>query len=353
MIRGRQQRIFAALAAVLTAVLVGLLVVLFGLMQRQEVKPSEPQAGLRAEIVVSGPAEGDHPLFDRPLGAAFGKDGRVYVADTGNNRIVVFGADGTYLSSFGRFGVAKPASGSTATWTKGELNAPVAVDTDTDGNVYVADFYNDSISVFDAEGEFLRRFPDPTKPVGKGSSGQGGGGIAVTDVAVLGDRVLATDTYQVFEFTRDGRFVRQFGRPGTGPADLDHPNGIAIDRSGRIYVADSNNQRVAAFDAAGVPLWRLGVPAADFTRGARPFNVPRGVAIMPDGDVIVVDALDHVLVRLSADGKQVARYGQRGVAPGELNFPNSIDVDGDRLLVADKENNRVQVLRLETIRNQQ
>ena len=51
-------------------------------------------------------------------------------------------------------------------------------------------------------------------------------------------------------------------------------------------------------------------------------------------------------MRLSAAGKLIGRYGQRGVAPGEFNFPNDVDAAGSRLVVADKENNRVQVVEL-------
>ena len=154
--------------------------------------------------------------------------------------------------------------------------------------------------MFDPDGAFLRRFPDPTKPVGKGSSGQDGLGIAVTSVAVLGGKVYATDTYQVFVFTTEGKLLEQFGKPGRGPGDLDHPNGVAIAPDGTIYVSDSNHARVTAFTASGTPVWNAGrIPAGMNDTSPAAFDLPRGLAVNPDGTVVVVDVFGFDLIRLS------------------------------------------------------
>lgn len=342
------RRTFLIVALVLAAALVAMIgYLLLSSSQPATKRLGGPVAGLEPLAVLIGPGRGSKPLFDRPLDAAWGKDGRIYVADSGNNRIVVFSADGTFIREFGSFGVAKPAPGAKATWHPGDLNFPIGIDADAAGNVYVADFYNDSVSVYDPNGKFQFRFPDPAKPVGKGSSGQGGGGIAVTDVEVAGDKVYATDTWQVTVFSKEGRLLRQFGKPGTGRGDMDHPNGVAAAKDGTIYVADSNNNRLSAYTPSGAPLWELGSPIVDLAKKVdRPLNIPRDVTVLANGDVLVVDALDQSLSRVSSAGKLLARYGARGTDPGALNFPNSVDAKGDRVLVADKENNRVQVLAL-------
>jgi hypothetical protein len=77
-----------------------------------------------------------------------------------------------------------------------------------------------------------------------------------------------------------------------------------------------------------------------------PFGLPRGLTVLPDGTVLVVDAFEFELVRISEDGEEIARFGARGVEPAEFNFPNGIDSASDRVGVADKENDRIQILEL-------
>ena len=228
----------------------------------------------------------------------------------------------------------------------GDYPTDVAVDA-RNGDVYVADFYNDSISAFNSEGVFLRRFPDPSKPTGRGSSGSGGGGIAVTALAVQNGKVYATDQYQIFVFRTDGTLVKQFGLPGLDPGRLDHPNGIAVDVRGNVYVSDSNHNRVTAYDASGKVLWTAGSKISDLnTETQNPFVLPRGLAILRDGSILVADPLGQQLVEIDERGKIVATFGVRGSEAGQLNFPNDVSVRNDLILIADRENDRVQVVRL-------
>jgi DNA-binding beta-propeller fold protein YncE len=284
------------------------------------------------------------------MGVAWSQDGtRMYVADARNNRICVFDDKGKPVMEFGGLGVAKPLEGAARTWDPGELSYPVDVAVDEEGQVYVADFYNDSVSVFDDKGGFVRRFPDPYKPTGRGSSGSDGGGIAVTSVAVRGDRVYATDTYQVFVFDKNGGLIEQFGKPGMGPDGLDHPGGIAVDRDGKIYVSDSNHNRVIAYTPEGRPLWVTGRPVSGLkSQTENPFVLPRGLTITSDGSIIVADPLAQQLVKLDEDGKVVAQYGVRGTSEGQLNFPMDVASNSDLLLVADRQNERAQVVKLST-----
>ena len=343
------RRAFGLLAIVLALILVGLVAYLFWFVGRPESLADLPVVqGVEPVWQVFGPGEGDIPLFDRPMGVAVGEGDRVYVTDSGNNRVCMFDASGRYLGQFGSLGIAKPAAGYEATYVAGSLNYPVGIDTDDDGNVYVASFYNDSIEVFDAEGNPLRRFPDPALSVGRGSSGYGGTGIAVTDVAVSGDRVYALDAYQVFVFTTDGEYVEQWGKPGTSPGDLDHPNGIAVSDDGQaIYVSDSNHSRVTAFSTDGAVLWQVGdISGGISDKESGAFELPRGLAVMSDGSVLVTDTFAFGLVRISAEGDVVATYGERGVDPGQFNFANDVEALRSFVVVADKENGRIQVVRL-------
>lgn len=344
------RKAFALLAAVLAALLLALLlyIMLFltdtGLVEM--FGEGERPFGIDPILAIEGPGTGEHPKFDRPLGVAFGVDDRIYVSDSGNNRVCVFASDGEFLFEFGEFGVLKPAPGIDSTWEEGRFNFPVGIDCDEEGNVYVADFRNDQIQVFDPEGVFLRSFPDPFEQTGKGSSGYGGG-LAVTDVFAQDGKVYATDQYQIFVFDTEGNVLLQFGRPGTEAGDLDHPNGVTAGEDGTIYVSDSNHNRITAFDSEGEPIWNLGrIPEGVSDTAARDFGLPRGLTVLEDGVLLVVDAFDFDLVRVSADGEILTRHGERGVELGQFNFPNDVDSSGSLVLVADKENDRVQLLEL-------
>ena len=342
------RRTLVAVAVVLGIVLVALLVYLLWFLGRPRTLTSmTPHQGVQPIWEVYGPGEGASPLFGRPMGMAVGSRNRIYVTDATNNRVCVFDSAGRFLFEFGGLGIAKPAAGGKNTYAPGLLNYPVGIDTDDEGNVYVASFYNDSIEVFDADGEPLRRFPDPGSQTGKGGSGTGGTGIAVTDVAVFGDRVYATDAYQVFVFSRTGEVLDQWGRPGSPDADFDHPNGIAVGDDGTVYVADSNHNRVTALLPDGTVLWQTGTASAGIGDHAlREFELPRGLTVMADRSIIVCDAFGFELVRISPDGEILARYGERGVEPAQFNFVNDVEILRSFLVVADKENSRIQMVRL-------
>lgn len=342
------RQVFSILALVLAIILVALVAyIVFVMGANPDDLASAPQKGIISVLTIDGPGTGENPDFSGPQGVAFAPDGRIYVADTGNNRVCVFDENGRFLFEFGGFGVAKPAPGVMATWKPGLMNMPTGIDVDENGEVYVADFKNDQIQVFDSEGKFLRRFPDPLMRVGRGGSGFGGTGIAVTGVEVMDGLVYATDAYQVVVFTTKGEFVRQFGRPGTGWGDLDRPNGLGVTRDGLIVVADSNNNRVQALTGDGVPQWVTGEPIVVLDeRVDNEFGLPRDVAITRDGSILVIDTFEFEIVELDRMGNVVNRSGERGISPGQFNFPDAIDALGERVLIADRGNHRVQVVEI-------
>lgn len=337
--------------AVVLAIVIAILFIYLLLLDRPGLveQGGDETGGLKPLLTISGPGVGEFPLFDRPQHVAYAPDGRIYVSDTDNNRIVVFSGGGRFLYEFGEHGIAKPLPGGVNNWEEGRFNFPLGIDVDGNGDVYVADFRNDQIQVFDSEGEFIRRFPDPQEVVGKGASGQEGLGIAVTDIAVHEGKVYALDSYQVVVFSTDGELLTQFGMPGTQPGGIDRPNGIAIAEDGTIIVSDSNHNRVNAYSEDGELLWEQGEPVTTvLEKVEHVFGLPRGVTVLESGSILVVDTFEHQLVMLDESGSVVRRYGFRGTEPGQFNFPNGTDSLNERIIVADKENNRVQVLELLT-----
>jgi DNA-binding beta-propeller fold protein YncE len=302
---------------------------------------------IRFLFAVYGPGQGDQPNFNRPLAVATDGGGNIFVADTGNSRICKFNDRGRFQWMTGGFGVAKPAAGAQATWKPGYFNFPYGLDVDDAGNVYVADLDNNFISVLDATGKYVRRFPEPYAMVGKGSSGEGGG-ISGTALEVKGSDVYVADKWQVIKFGTNGKFKLQFGMPGRGPGQMERPNGVTVADDGTIYVSDSNNQRLQAYTAAGKFKWQQGAPAQgvqDFK--SRQFGLPRGIDIGPDKNIYMADTFHFTIQVYSPEGKQLAEVGTRGTGDGEFNFPNDVAVRGDGVIyIADRANNRVQAIRI-------
>jgi DNA-binding beta-propeller fold protein YncE len=112
-----------------------------------------------------------------------------------------------------------------------------------------------------------------------------------------------------------------------------------------VYVSDSLNRRVIAYGLDGEPRWSLGRPDVEGTIRSF-FGLPRGVAVIEEG-ILVSDAFHHTIYLLDREGELLGTYGTRGVIDGALNFPEGVAVAPDGLVyVADRENNRVQVLRI-------
>ena len=188
----------------------------------------------------------------------------------------------------------------------------------------------------------------------------------VADVAVDGaDRVhlLTRHPSGVFVFEADGRLVTSWGS-----GDLSaRPHGITIGLDGRVYVVDEDDHTVRIFTSAGRLLDVLGssgrpsATGADWSipdfksrigsiaRGGPPFNHPTKLAVAPSGDLYVADGYANARVhRFSAAGEVQLSWGEPGTGPGQFHVPHSLLVTADeKLLVADRENDRIQVFSLE------
>jgi len=254
--------------------------------------------------------------FNLPGGIAAASDNTVYVADTGNHRIV--GPSGPW---------GKKGTGT------GEFNSPRGVGVARNGNVYVADMNNNRIQYFTARGSFLGW---------RGSEGTAAGQfINPTDVAVdLGGYVFVADrgNRRIQYFTANGSFVASWGHEGGGGGNFD-PYGVAVAAGRKIYVSDCNNHWMRRLLPGNG--WGTRGP------GKGQFEYPHDLALAPDGDVYVADCGNHRIQYFAANGSFRGMWGSQGEQPGEFDSPHDVTItpNGKRAFFADTENHRVQYYR--------
>ncbi|HSY41453.1 MAG TPA: hypothetical protein VLA79_18070, partial [Polyangia bacterium] len=259
--------------------------------------------------------------------AAVDAAGRLYVADTGNERIVAFTGAGRGLRAFGTPGI-----------TPGQLIAPLAVTADRAGQVLVAETYGSRspVYLFDDALRYRTRFE------------RGGGAIigshwfGPSAAAFARDgSIWITDPRNdiVRHLGLRGEFLGSVGDPAGAPSSLLDPQSVAVAPpgaayAGDVYVADSGHGHIARFAGDGRPLGTL---------GSGLLHEPLAVAVAPSGDLYVADAGDDRVLELSPAGAQLAAWGGAGSAPGRFEEPAGIAVDAaGHVFVADRGSGRVQ-----------
>jgi DNA-binding beta-propeller fold protein YncE len=141
-------------------------------------------------------------------------------------------------------------------------------------------------------------------------------------------------------FDKDGNFLSKWGKPGAGNGELNKPAGLAIG-NGTIYVTDSGNHRVQSFTLDGKYLGHFG----SFGSGQGQFNLPWGIGLGPDDTVYVADWRNDRIQKFTTDGRWQASFGSSGSGVGQFNRPSGVTVDKDgEIYVADRQNDRVQIL---------
>ena len=191
---------------------------------------------------------------------------------------------------------------------------------------------------------------------------------AITHRDVAGVAVDAADNvylftrfdHQVLVYTPEGKFLRAWG---TGTFTNAH--NIKIGPDGAVYCVDNGDHSVRKFTPEGELLLTLGVPGTPSQTGYRtdlpvrihnvetvarpagPFNGCTDIAIGPAGDIFVSDGYGNCRVHhFSASGKLLKSWGEIGDGPGQFRLPHGICLAPDgRLLVADRENDRIQIFR--------
>ncbi len=291
------------------------------------------------------------PLFT-PRSVAIGPGGIRVLADTGNHRIVVLDANGQLIRTFGSYcNLGDPANtpcqdpdgNGLLQLGDGQFYEPWGVAVDPQGQIYVADTWNGRIQVFDAEGNFLRKwgqFATTDGDLGDAYALFGPRGLAID---LDGNLVVAdTGNKRILVYTPDGEALRQIGGGGVVAGRFDEPTDVAVDpTNGTILVADAWNQRIQRFSSElefqgeyPVPGWT----GRDIYQ--KPF-----LDVGADGVIYVGDPASGQIIAFNGDGSVKYVFGGIGETLNRIGLPNGLaaDLAAQQLLVADGGNNRVMV----------
>jgi hypothetical protein len=252
--------------------------------------------------------------------------GNIWVFHRSEPTILEFDPSGKLIKSFGT-GMFAQAHGMTI---------------DRDGNIWVTDAQNK-----DGKGQQVFKL----SPEGKVLMTLGKAGVAKegpdtfngpTDVVVapngdifVSDGHVANANGRIVKFSKDGKFIKAWGKKGSGPGEMDVPHSIAMDSRGRLFLADRANSRIQIFDQDGkfIDQWPQ-------------FGEPSGLAIVNDilyvtdsksdgpGGKVNPPYIRGFRIGSAKDGKVTAMIPYSG--PGD---PDKVNNEGAEGIAADAKGN--------------
>jgi DNA-binding beta-propeller fold protein YncE len=234
--------------------------------------------------------------FKALIGIAIDDADRLFVTDSGFQRVFVFDANHKFQASFGAEHLTRPSG--------------VAVD-NKNRFVYVTDVLKDGVAVFDLDSlKYLRTVGGPSQQPGDDAPGTF---AKPTNIAVgpNGDLYVAdTLNGRIQIFDAEGTFRSTFGKPGDGPGDFARPKGIAIDGDGHIWVTDADQNRVKVFDRQG----HLCAFFGEYGYFPGQFALPSGITIDKNNRVIVAEQVLNgrlQVFRYTTDSEAAAEQAKR------------------------------------------
>ena len=303
----------------------------------------------------SADGTGSTARFNGPRGVAVDGSGNVYVADTYNHAIRKIASGAVVTTCAG----TAPYGSTDGSGVNARFYNPGGVALDGSGNVYVADSYNHTIRKITSGGlvtTFAGTAGSPGSADGTGSAARfyypfgvavdGSGNVYVAD---NGNNTIRKITSGGVVSTLAGTAGAPGAADGTGPAARFYaPQGVAVDGSGNVYVADTLNNTIRMITSGGVVSTLAGtagtIGSDDGTGPAAQFYYPMSVAVDGAGNIYVADTQNHTIRQITSGGVVTTLAGTAGVdgsadgtgSAAQFYYPRGVAVDGrGNIFVAD------------------
>ncbi len=280
-----------------------------------------PVIGINVIITVAGNGEvsygGDGGVATKarllyPSGVTVDTEGNIYIADQWNNRVRKVDKNGTITTVAGIGGFWGGYSGDGGPATQAELDRPSGVALDALGNLYIAEYENNCIRKVDKNG------------------------------------IITTVAGGMWGFGGDGGPAAQ--------AQLDGPQGVVVDTLGNLYIADWGNQRIRKVDVNGIITTVAGNGIRGYGGDGGPatqaqLNYPPAIAVDISGNLYIADEGNHRIRKVDVNGiiTTVAGNGIRGyggdggpATQAQIYDPRGVAADASgNLYIGDTWNNRI------------
>lgn len=304
-------------------------------------------------------ATGTVASFNGPFGVAVDSSGNVYVAEFTSHLIRKVTSTGVVTTLAGIAGTSGSANG---TGTAASFYSPSGVAVDSTGNVYVADTFNHLIRKISSTGVVTTLAGSGvfgyTDATGTAASFNGPTGVAVDSAGnvyvadALNNRIRKISSTGVVTTLAGSGALSSTNGTGTA-ATFHHPNGVAVDTSGNVYVAEPPTNLIRKITSAGVVTTLAGTGAVGSFNGtgtAASFSNPKGVAVDTSGNVYVASDADNLIRKITPAGVVTTVAGVAGTngstngaaTSATFNMPRSVAVDASgNVYVADYANNLI------------
>lgn len=345
--------------AIITVVVLALIALAAFFLYRSTLKPKKYETRRDAIGQVNSLAGAGYPgvddgiaseaTFSDPFGIAIDKTGSVLIADGGASNL---------LRRITKEGKIETVAGSTEGFADGaasdaKFNTPSGIAMDAQGNLYIADTGNNRIRKLDTTGQV-------TTLAGTGAAGfkDGVASVAMFDapIGIAVDKagnLYVADTYndRIRKITPDGQVTTLAGSGIAGYADgqaeqakFDTPCGVAVDEQGNVFVADTGNNAIRKITPQG-EVTTLTQIESDEPSGNTRLSSPVSLVLTPDHFLFITSSANGSIYRLTPEGELSVYAGSRsGFADGtgaeaRLNGAAGIAADAQgNLYVADNYN---------------
>ena len=272
------------------------------------------------------PQRPENVAWGRTPGVAVDGKDQIWVFTRANPPVQVYDAEGKFIRAWGEEIIGPAATGTAAHQIK----------IDSRGMIWLADIASHVVRQLTPQGKLLKTL---------GTAGEPGCDEShfdkPTDMAITpGGEVFVSDGYgnaRIVHFDSRGKFVKAWGKLGTGPGEFSLPHAVVLDRQGRLYVADRNNARIQVFDRSGKFLdqWQNLIVPWGFWITPKDEIWVCGCSPMPwreTDDTLSCPPKDQIFMKFDTSGRVLQLWtvpkGNDGEEqPGELNWVHGIAVD--------------------------